>query len=206
MFLLQTFGGLTLVHATTRAAVGAPRRKPLAVPALVAAGADRGVERDWVSSMLWPELGETRARRALSQALYALRRELGVDVLRDAPRLMIDSSELVSDASDFEALARPGSPRRDLERAASGFPARLVSLGQRLQEAPSEVGTPPGTPASTPSEATSERSSSSSDRSSNFFKRPRALRPKVVRALMAGRARSRCRRPFPRTPPPCTTA
>ena len=39
MFTPQMFGGLTLLHATTRAAVGAPRRKPLAVLALVAASA-----------------------------------------------------------------------------------------------------------------------------------------------------------------------
>ena len=119
MFLLQTFGGLTLLHATTRATVGTPRRKPLAVLALVAASAERGVERDWVASMLWPELDEARARRALSQTLYALRRELGADVLRDAQRLIIEPSELVTDATDFEALARPGSSRRDLERAVS---------------------------------------------------------------------------------------
>ena len=302
MFLLQTFGGLTLVHATTRATVGAPRRKPLAVLALAvlalaAAAAERGVERDWVASMLWPELGETRARHALSQALYALRRELGADVLRDAPRLTIDPSELVTDVGDFEALARPGSSRRDLERAVSLYvgpyldgvhfpgcvdfeqwtetaraaharayqgalrelarlaaaagdrakavqwleraanefpldsdivaalarmyaemgrqgqgnalldahfaalraelgvapPARLVSLGQQLREAPSEADASSGTPASTRSEATSRRVPSSSDGSSSAIKRSRALRPRIVRAVMAGRARSRSR-------------
>jgi len=79
MLLLQTFGGLSLSDATTHTPIGAPRRKPLALLALVAEGRHRGVEREWVMAMLWPELTEARARRALSQTLYALRRELGAD-------------------------------------------------------------------------------------------------------------------------------
>ena len=119
MYVLTTFGGLRLMHAATREEIGAPRRKPLALLALIAAAGERGAERDWLAAMLWPELGETRARRALSQTLYSLRRELDVDVLRGTLRFTIDPSRLTSDAADFEALARPGRSRRDLERAAA---------------------------------------------------------------------------------------
>jgi len=119
MYLLRTFGGLTLTHATTHQIVGAARRKPLAVLAIVAASGDRGVERDAIATMLWPELDEAHARRALSQTLYALRRELGDDVLRDTPRLTVDPTKLTSDAGEFQSLARPGGTRRDLERAAA---------------------------------------------------------------------------------------
>jgi DNA-binding SARP family transcriptional activator len=119
MYLLQTFGGLTLTHATTHQLIGTPRRKPLALLAIVAASGDRGVERDGIATMLWPELDEMHARRALSQTLYALRRELGDDVLRDSPRLTIDPTKLTSDAGEFQELARPGGTRRDLERAAA---------------------------------------------------------------------------------------
>jgi DNA-binding SARP family transcriptional activator len=121
MYLLTTFGGLRLMHATTRQEIGAPRRKPLALLALIAAAGERGAERDWLAAMLWPELSEPRARRALSQTLYSLRRELDVDVLRGVHRYTIDPSTLTSDATEFEELARPGRSRRDLERAAAVY-------------------------------------------------------------------------------------
>jgi DNA-binding SARP family transcriptional activator len=119
MYLLNTFGGLTLVNAATREMVGAPRRKPLALLALVAAAGERGAERDWLATMLWPEVDELHARRALSQTVYSLRRELGVDALQSGPRLTIDPATLTSDAAEFAASAGPGRSRDDLERAAA---------------------------------------------------------------------------------------
>lgn len=121
MLLLQTFGGLTLSDATTHTPIGAPRRKPLALLALVAEGRHRGVEREWIMAMLWPELTEARARRALSQTLYALRRELSADVLLDNPRLVLDPTRIAVDASAFEELARPGRGARELERAVAAY-------------------------------------------------------------------------------------
>lgn len=52
MYLLQTFGGLTLLHASTRQSVGAPRRKPLALLALVAARGAGGADREWLAALL----------------------------------------------------------------------------------------------------------------------------------------------------------
>jgi DNA-binding SARP family transcriptional activator len=121
MLLLQTFGGLTLSDAATHTPIGAPRRKPLALLALVAEGRHRGVEREWTMAMLWPELTEARARRALSQTLYALRRELSADVLLDNPRLVLDPTRIAVDASAFEELARPGRGARELERAVAAY-------------------------------------------------------------------------------------
>ena len=121
MLLLQTFGGLTLSDAGTHTPIGAPRRKPLALLALVAEGRHRGVEREWIMAMLWPELTEARARRALSQTLYALRRELSADVLLDNPRLVLDPTRIAVDASAFEELARPGRGARELERAVAAY-------------------------------------------------------------------------------------
>jgi DNA-binding SARP family transcriptional activator len=117
MFLLRTFGSLTLAHAATGTAFGAPRRKPLALLALVADAGTRGAAREWVVATLWPDLGEARGRRALAQTLYALRKELGTDVLTGDDRLGVDSSRLSVDANEFDLLARPGRTRRELERA-----------------------------------------------------------------------------------------
>lgn len=119
MLLLRTLGGLSLLDAGTRQLIGAPRRKPLAILALVAEGSERGVERDWVASMLWPELPGPRARHALAQALYLLRRETGTNLFRAGPRLALDPARIAVDATELDALARPGNSVRELERAVS---------------------------------------------------------------------------------------
>ena len=74
---LLTFGGLS-VHGAQGVLAGAaaqPRR--LAVLALVARGGERGATRGKVLGLLWPDTEDAQGRRVLSQALYALRRELG---------------------------------------------------------------------------------------------------------------------------------
>jgi len=121
MFLLRTLGGLSLLDVGTRQTIGAPRRKPLAILALAAEGGERGVERDWVASMLWPELPEPRARHALAQSLYRLRREAGSNLFLDGPRLALDPARITVDATELGALARPGNSVRELERAVAHY-------------------------------------------------------------------------------------
>lgn len=103
-FRLRTFGGLQLVRGDGAVPLGAPRRKPLALLALLAAHGDRGAERTWVASMLWPDLDETRARRTLAQTLYALRGELGsAEAVRGGTRLTVAPNVIGSDIAEFEA-------------------------------------------------------------------------------------------------------
>ena len=76
---LLTFGGLS-VHGETGPVSGSaaqPRR--LAVLALIARGGTRGVTRGKVLSLLWPDADDDQGRRVVTQALYALRRDLGND-------------------------------------------------------------------------------------------------------------------------------
>ena len=47
--------------------------------ALIARGGGRGVTRGKVLSLLWPDADEDQGRRVVTQALYALRRDLGND-------------------------------------------------------------------------------------------------------------------------------
>jgi DNA-binding SARP family transcriptional activator/TolB-like protein len=54
-------------------------------------------------AVLWPEADEDRARHALSQALYNLRRDLGGDVVLSTPALRLDPAQVSSDAADFQA-------------------------------------------------------------------------------------------------------
>jgi eukaryotic-like serine/threonine-protein kinase len=60
------------------------QRRRLALLALLAAAGSRGLSRDKLVAYLWPESDESSARNSLKQALFALRRDLGGEVLLDS--------------------------------------------------------------------------------------------------------------------------
>jgi len=103
---LLTFGGLGLVHDDGSAA---PRLRPprLALLAALAAAGERGVSRERLMSFFWPDSDEGHGRHSLRQALYALRQDLGLDVVRsDGASLALDDACIGSDVADFHrALA-----------------------------------------------------------------------------------------------------
>jgi DNA-binding SARP family transcriptional activator/tetratricopeptide (TPR) repeat protein len=97
-----------------------PRR--LALLAIVAVAGPAGITRDKVLALLWPESDEDRARRNLSQALYAMRTELGADLiegtgtLRLAPTCRCDVvafDEAAAAGRHGNALAAYGGPLLD---------------------------------------------------------------------------------------------
>ena len=114
-YALVTFGDLRLVHAGTGTPVGASRRKPLAVLALLAAHAPGGLPRERVATLLWPEADTERARQGLNQTLYALRRELGANPVRGTATLVLDGAVVASDLAEFWRATAEG----DAERAAA---------------------------------------------------------------------------------------
>ena len=90
-----------------------PRR--LAVLALIACSGDRGITRDRLIALMWPDAPEESARRSLAQALHALRRDLGQEELfLGVQELRLNPDVASCDAVQFEA-ALSG---RELERAA----------------------------------------------------------------------------------------
>ncbi len=76
--------GTPLLH---RVAIESPvhlhlQPKPLALLAyLCMEGSDRPARRDRLVFLLWPELDQNRARAALSQTIYRLRRQLGSQII-----------------------------------------------------------------------------------------------------------------------------
>ena len=117
---LRVFGELGLYTAAGQR-IGEPRRKPLALLALlVSAGAD-GMDRAALAKMLWPELDDVHARRTLAQTVYALRRELGSDdAIVGTHRLTCSNERLTSDIGlATHALARGDG---DAARAVYGGP------------------------------------------------------------------------------------
>jgi len=102
VLLIRTLGELG-VYDGDRSLSGAtqqPRR--LAILALLARAGSRGVSRDHVLAMLWPDADEERGRRTLNQALYALRRDLGSeDAITGTRDLRIDTALVDSDVRLF---------------------------------------------------------------------------------------------------------
>ena len=91
---LKTFGGLWIEGAS-------PRPRVLAFLTFVAAAGPRGVSRERALGVFWPESAPDKARHALSQALYSLRRELGADVILAGAVLRLDPELASSDVGDF---------------------------------------------------------------------------------------------------------
>lgn len=104
---LSTLGGLGL-HVGGRPAVGpAAQPRRLALLAVVAASHPRGITRDKVLGLLWPDADADRGRHALQQSLHVLRRELGAETVVGGVTLQIDPLGLPSDIAEFlEAVER----------------------------------------------------------------------------------------------------
>lgn len=120
MLRLWTFGGLALER---RDGSPPPRLRPqrLAILAVLAAAGDRGVSRERMAGLFWPEADEDRARHSLRQALYALGQELGADVIRPEALLSLDASAISSDVGEFRTAAAAGDRVRTATLVTSPF-------------------------------------------------------------------------------------
>jgi len=113
MWHLRTFGGLA-IGTVDRNAAPATRRRPLALLALLSTAGDRGLSREKVVALLWPESDEERGRNSLNQALFTLRRDMGADdLIVGASELRLNQSVMSSDVAEFERCIASGA----LERA-----------------------------------------------------------------------------------------
>jgi DNA-binding SARP family transcriptional activator/tRNA A-37 threonylcarbamoyl transferase component Bud32 len=138
MLRLTTFGGLALRPDGSDDLMGAPGeqalpRRGLALLVLLAAAPEAGVSRDSLVAYLWPESDEERARAALRQTLFALRRELGnPDLLAGGGvGMTLNPTALTSDVREFD-LARASG---DFERAARVYAGPFLE-GFHLRGAP----------------------------------------------------------------------
>ena len=80
MILLRLLGGLAVARADAPPDSAVPRRRALALLALVAAPAPEPITRDKLLALLWPESDSTRAGNSLRQAIFSLRRDLSEDL------------------------------------------------------------------------------------------------------------------------------
>ena len=108
MLRLLTFGGLSLVDDGVPLTGAASQRSRLALLAVLASSGAAGISRDKLLALLWPESDEERARHALKQGVYALRRDLGNEnAVVGTATLSLDPTVIPSDVREFdEAIAR----------------------------------------------------------------------------------------------------
>ena len=103
---LRTLGGLSLDTGGTAAGVAGQRAR-LALLAVLAVGGQAGVSRERLLALLWPDSDADRARGALKQSLYALRRQLGDNSVVGNGELRLDPEVISTDLGEFEsAIAR----------------------------------------------------------------------------------------------------
>jgi DNA-binding SARP family transcriptional activator len=106
---LQTFGGLAILRDGAPAEGAGAQRRRLALLALLAAAGDRGMSREKLLLILWPESDLERARKNLAQAVYALRRDLGAEELVQGTNdLRLNAELLSSDLSEFQRALSEG--------------------------------------------------------------------------------------------------
>jgi DNA-binding SARP family transcriptional activator/TolB-like protein len=119
MLFLRTFGGLSLEKDREPIVVGvAAQRGRLAILAVLASSAGRGFSRDRLLPLFWPESDEERARGALKQAIYSVRRAAGQpELVTGTTELRLNPTVIASDVEEFEASVSAG----DLERAAAAY-------------------------------------------------------------------------------------
>ncbi|MEP6619282.1 MAG: BTAD domain-containing putative transcriptional regulator [bacterium] len=129
---LLTLGSLSVQGADGPITGAAAQPRRLAVLVLIARGASRGTPRAKVLSLLWPDADDAQGRRAVAQALYSLRRDLGADeTIAGTQVLRLNSDVVWCDASQFDQALSQG----DHERAAALYTGAFLD-GFRLPGAP----------------------------------------------------------------------
>lgn len=109
MLRFRTLGGAAVEGETGPIGGAASQRRSLALLALVALAGDRGISRDKLLAFLWPETDPDRAGHRLTQALYALRRDLQVGALfLGSAELRLNAELMGSDVAEFVAARRAG--------------------------------------------------------------------------------------------------
>ena len=132
MLYLQTFGRLVVTADGQPLAGAASQPRRLALLALLACAGERGLTREKLLAFFWPDADEERGRRGLSQAVYALRQDLGnEEVIIGSKDLRINSEVLRSDVAEFAAAGSGGQ----WERAAGLYAGPFLD-GFHLPSAP----------------------------------------------------------------------
>src|SRR5918996_1485424 len=109
MLRLRTFGTVLVERDGQPLGGMAGQRRVLALLSLLGVARDRGLSRDRVLGLLWPDADPERSRQALTQALYHARRALNEpDLFFASGDVSLNPAVIASDVGDFEAALDRG--------------------------------------------------------------------------------------------------
>ncbi|HEX6435199.1 MAG TPA: BTAD domain-containing putative transcriptional regulator [Gemmatimonadales bacterium] len=129
---LRTFGAPAVEGPDGPLGGTAAQPQSMALLALLAAAGERGMSRDKIIALLWPECDAKRARHRLSQLCHALRRSLGEGLFSAAgTELRLSQSRITSDVGEFKNACR----RADSEGAVECYGGPFLD-GFFLSDAP----------------------------------------------------------------------
>lgn len=132
MLRILCLGQLTVLRDNQPLGGAVGQRRRLAILALLVHAGDRGLPRDRLIGLLWPDTEDERARRIISQAVYMLRRDLGSETaIQGLHELRLAPEEVTSDLGDF----RQAAAASEVERAAALYGGPLLD-GFSLPDAP----------------------------------------------------------------------
>ena len=132
MLRLKVFGGLSIGRDQVPVEGAGAQRRRLALLALLDGAGERGLTRDKILGFLWPESEPEKARRILTQALYALRRDLGEeDLFLGSNEVRLNPDLITSDRIDFQRAIEAGQ----LDRAVACYSGPFLD-GFYVPEAP----------------------------------------------------------------------
>src|SRR6266550_45106 len=106
MLVLELLGTLSLRGDTGPVPLAAQQNRPLGLLALLALGGKQGISRHRLEAYLWPESTAERARHALDQAAYNLRRTLGAVISSTGQELRLNPELISADVWSFEDAIR----------------------------------------------------------------------------------------------------
>ncbi len=98
-YFLQLFGDFQLTDKEGNRIIGPG--KPLAVLAYLALSSRRRAPRRMVGQLLWPEGDEARSQNSLRQALFWIRRRIGVEAVSDESNCLVLGPHIAVDADDL---------------------------------------------------------------------------------------------------------
>lgn len=116
-YRLDTLGTLAFAgpHTEVRAADQRQQRRRLALLATLACTRERGLSRDQLMLLFWPDSPQAKARHSLDQLLYAVRRTIDDALFIGVNPLRLNDEVISSDVGDFMQACRDGQHAHAVE-------------------------------------------------------------------------------------------
>lgn len=123
MLFLRTFGGVSLENGGRPLVGAAGQRRPLAVLSVIAAAGDKGISREILQSLFWPDSDPEHARGSLKQILYSFRRDVNEQAITlGTGELRLNPAVITSDVGAFKTAIAA----KDLEAAVNSYGGRFL--------------------------------------------------------------------------------